>query len=81
MPKESLVPQKNKAKRKARRSTWPKCPTCPGKIGILYFPNVRTCWVFCCGCNYRVVNEDMANYVEKTLFRGLHRTSDRKETV
>ena len=69
-----------RSKRRAKRSTWPKCPTCQRKLGILHFPNTETCYVFCCGCNYRQESPEMWTYVDRTLFRGLHDSQEKRST-
>lgn len=65
---------------KTKRSTWPKCPTCKRKLGIVHYPNVETCYVFCCPCNYRMESPEMWGYIDKTLFRGLHQSEYRERT-
>jgi len=63
-------------KAKRRPNYYPKCPECKRRVGILFFPNTETAYVFCCGCNYRMESPEMAAYLEKTLFRGLHQSSE-----
>lgn len=60
---------------KAPPNHYPKCPECKRRVGILYFPNIERAYVFCSGCNYRMESPAMADYLDKTLFRGLHRSS------